>query len=154
MKLLSHFLFVVAAAALAPGGLFAQGPGAKATPLEPTIASGGEVAATTAVEVWLGMIDDGRYPESWQSAGSLFKATVPQDKWLEILKTGRQPMGKLLARTQTSRQFMRTLPGAPGGQYVVCRYNASYENKKTATETITSVLDVDGQWRVVGYFVH
>ena len=32
-------------------------------------------------------------------------------------------------------------------------YAASFEHKKTAVETATAMLDVDGQWRVTGYMV-
>ena len=44
-------------------------------------------------------------------------------------------------------------PGAPDGEYVVIQYEASFENKASAVETITPMLDKDGQWRVSGYFM-
>jgi len=36
---------------------------------------------------------------------------------------------------------------------VVIRYDASFANKKSAIETVTPMLDKDGQWRVSGYFI-
>ena len=144
----------LAAVLVAPGSLLAQGPGANAHPLEPTIASGGEIAATTGVEVWLAIVDDGRYADSWQAAASIFKQTVPQEKWLSIMKDHRQALGKVLSRHIRTKQYSKALPGAPGGQYVSFVYDTSFENRPTAVETITCVLDVDGQWRVSGYFVH
>ena len=153
MKLLPGLLFATVAV-VASGSLRAQGPGASAHPLEPTIASGGEVAATTGVEVWLAIVDDGRYPDSWQSAASIFKNTVPEEGWVTILKDHRQALGKVLSRHIRSRQYSKTLPGAPAGQYVSFLYDTSFENRKAAVETVTCVLDVDGQWRVTGYFVH
>ena len=154
MKTFLVLLFLVVVAVAGPGSLRAQGPGVKATVLEPTISSGGEVAAATAVEVWLGIVDDGRYPDSWQNAASIFKNTVPRDTWLAMLNDHRQAMGKPLSRRARIRQFSRMLPGAPGGQYMSFIYDTSFENRKVATETVTCVLDVDGQWRVTGYFVH
>jgi hypothetical protein len=32
-------------------------------------------------------------------------------------------------------------------------YDTSFANKKSATETVTPMLDNDGQWRVSGYFI-
>ena len=155
MKLLPGlFLATLLLLASGPAGVRAQSPTKGPDPVEPTIQSGGEVAATAAVEVWLGQVDDGRYPDSWQSAASLFKKVVPQERWIEILKGNRQPCGKVLSRHLKSRQFTRTLPGAPEGQYVVLQYDTSFEHRATATETVSTMLDVDGQWRTAGYFVH
>ena len=46
-----------------------------------------------------------------------------------------------------------SLPGAPDGHYVVLHYETSFENKKTAIETVTPMLDQDGDWRVSGYYI-
>ena len=42
---------------------------------------------------------------------------------------------------------------SPDGQYVVIQFTSSFENKKSAIETITPMLDPDGQWRVSGYYI-
>jgi len=47
---------------------------------------------------------------------------------------------------------MTSLPGAPDGQYVVLRFETSFDNKAKAIETVTPMLD-DGTWRVSGYYV-
>ena len=39
------------------------------------------------------------------------------------------------------------------GQYVIIQFKASFENKKSAVETITPMLDQDGTWRVSGYYM-
>jgi ribosomal protein S17E len=36
---------------------------------------------------------------------------------------------------------------------VVIQFDASFENKKSAIETVTPMLDKDGKWRVAGYYV-
>ncbi len=48
---------------------------------------------------------------------------------------------------------MTSLPGVPDGDYVVIQYEASFENKRSAVETITPVLDEDGAMRVAGYYI-
>jgi Protein of unknown function (DUF4019) len=32
-------------------------------------------------------------------------------------------------------------------------FNTSFEHKAAATETVTPMKDVDGQWRVSGYYI-
>jgi hypothetical protein len=45
------------------------------------------------------------------------------------------------------------LPGAPDGQYVVIQFETSFENKHNAVETVTPMLEPNGQWRVSGYYI-
>jgi len=35
----------------------------------------------------------------------------------------------------------------------VFQFNTSFEQKQAATETVTTILEKDGTWRVGGYFV-
>ena len=39
------------------------------------------------------------------------------------------------------------------GDYVILRYDTSFENLKTATETVVPMKEKDGAWRVSGYLV-
>jgi len=36
---------------------------------------------------------------------------------------------------------------------VVIQFQTSYENKKSAVETVTPMVDPDGEWRVSGYYI-
>ena len=65
----------------------------------------------------------------------------------------RNPLGKLKLRTLKSATYRTSLPGAPDGQYVVIQYQSSFENKRSALEIVTPMLDKDGVWRVSGYQV-
>jgi hypothetical protein len=112
-----------------------------------------EVLAQRAAESWLSLVDSGKYADSWQEASSFFKANVTQEKWPNMLRGVRDPLGKVLSRKLQSATFSKSLPGAPDGQYVVLRYDTSFEHKQSAVETITPMLDKDGQWRVSGYFI-
>jgi hypothetical protein len=49
--------------------------------------------------------------------------------------------------------MVEKLQGAPDGKYVTIRYETVFENKASAVETITPMLDPDGIWRVSGYFI-
>lgn len=111
------------------------------------------VLAAARAEAWLALVDQGKYGESWDEAAKLFKGAVTRDKWAETAKGVRAPLGKLVSRKLTSAQYAESLPGAPDGKYVVIQYAASFENKNSAVETVTPMLDPDGSWRVSGYFI-
>jgi hypothetical protein len=53
-----------------------------------------------------------------------------------------------------SKTYATSLPGAPDGEYVVIRYDTTFENKRASVETVTPMRDVDGTWRVSGYYVN
>jgi Protein of unknown function (DUF4019) len=109
-------------------------------------------ATRTAVE-WLALVDDEKYKESWDAASPLLRNAVTKQKFAQMSAAARKPLGKLVSRDLKSAQYATSLPGAPDGQYVVIRYATSFENKKSATETITPMLDKDGKWRVSGYYI-
>jgi hypothetical protein len=52
-----------------------------------------------------------------------------------------------------AKNFATSLPGAPDGEYVIIQFATSFENKTSAVETITPMMDKDGQWRVSGYYI-
>jgi hypothetical protein len=65
----------------------------------------------------------------------------------------RAPLGKVLSRTLKSATYATSLPGAPDGEYVVVKFDTSFEKKQSAIETVTPMKDPDGRWRVSGYFI-
>ncbi len=124
---------------------------------EPAPGKAGEEAAKKAAGdsamSWLGVVDAGRYAESWSRASSLFRKQISSEQWENAVKPVREPLGKFLSRDLKSAEYSRTLPGAPDGEYVVLKYSASFENKKEAIETVVAMKEKDGSWRVAGYFI-
>jgi len=112
-----------------------------------------EKAAVTAAERWLAIIDEGKYAKSWEETAEYFKSAVKQEQWIQSLQSVRKPLGKLFFRRVKSKAYMTSLPGAPDGQYVVIQFESSFVNKKSAFETVTPVLEKDGNWRVSGYYI-
>jgi len=110
-------------------------------------------AAQGAASQWLKLVDSGNYAQSWEQAANAMKSSVAKEQWQEILNRNRAPLGTLLSRKLTSAEYKEDLPGAPAGQYVVLRYESSFQNKGTVIETATPMLDKDGQWRVSVYYV-
>ena len=112
-----------------------------------------EKIAIEASDNWLKLIDNNQYAKSWETAAGLFKDAVAKEQWHQSLNAVRKPLGKVMKRTVRSKQYATSLPGAPDGEYVVIRYETSFENKKSSVETVTPMLDKDGKWRVSGYYI-
>ena len=112
-----------------------------------------EKAAVVAAEAWLTLIDNGKYDESWKGAAQYFKNAVKLEQWEQSLEAVRTPLGDLIARKVKVKAYKTSLPGAPDGEYVVIQFDTSFENKSAAIETVTPMMDVDGKWRVAGYFI-
>jgi hypothetical protein len=112
-----------------------------------------EKRALEASHAWLILVDNGQYAESWETAAYFFKNAIAKEKWNQSLNAVRKPLGKVIKRTVKSKQYATSLPGAPDGEYVVIQYQTSFTNKKSSIETITPMLDKDGQWRVSGYYI-
>jgi hypothetical protein len=109
--------------------------------------------ATKAADRWLKLVDAGDYKQSWETACSLFRNAVTADQWAQQVGSVRKQVGALVSRKLKSAQYATSLPGAPDGKYVVIQYDSVFQNKSDAVETVTPMLDKDGQWRVSGYFI-
>jgi hypothetical protein len=113
----------------------------------------GTKAAQTSVEAWLSLIDNQNYAASWDTAATLFRSAITQEKWQSAAQTARAPLGPLKSRALKSAMSTTTLPGAPDGEYVVFQFNASFDQKAAAVETVTAIREKDGTWHVGGYFI-
>ena len=90
---------------------------------------------------------------SWDQAASYFRNVVTRPEWEAALNGVRLPLGAVRSRKMSSATPAKQLPGAPDGDYVVIQFDTSFANKTKAVETVTSMLDTDGTWRVSGYFI-
>jgi hypothetical protein len=112
-----------------------------------------EDAAQAVADSWLTVLDEGQYEASWEQAAKPLKVAISKDEWKKGCGGARQPLGKLVSRKVKSRQYTEQIPGVPDGKYVVIQYDSVFEQKASAVETVTPMVDFDGAWRVSGYFV-
>jgi hypothetical protein len=112
-----------------------------------------EDAAQTAADSWLKLVDHAEYGASWDQAAKLFKGAVTKDQWKQAAAGVRGPLGKVVSRKVKSREYAEKVPGGPDGKYVIVQYEAVFEKKSSAIETVTPMVDPDGAWRVSGYFI-
>jgi hypothetical protein len=112
-----------------------------------------EKAAQASADVWLTLVDADNYAESWKQAAAIFKQQLTVEQWEGAVKSVHAQTGKLVSRKFRTAELTTSLPGAPAGEYVILKYDAVFENLKTATETVVPTKEKDGSWRVSGYFV-
>ena len=110
-------------------------------------------AAKVETVAWLALTDAGQYDSSWDAASALFKAAISKEDWEKALGAARKPFGALESREVATSTFSKTLPGAPDGEYVVFKFDSSFEHKASAIETVTAMKEADGAWRVAGYYI-
>jgi hypothetical protein len=118
-----------------------------------TAAAPAEEEASATGQKWLALLDDQKYEESWNQAGSMFRDEVKQDQWVAVLKRLREPMGPQISRTTARVDFVKTLRGAPDGDYAIIHFTTSFQNKSGVTERLTLVKE-DGRWQVAAYAIH
>lgn len=109
--------------------------------------------ATEAAELWLSLTDVQQYGASYKGAASAFQKAITQSDWEQALQTTRKPLGSLKTRILKSATFKKDLPGAPPGEYVIIVYDSVFANMPTVIETVTPMREVDGAWKVSGYFI-
>ncbi len=109
--------------------------------------------AIVVAEEWLGLVDEGKFSESWETAAEYLKKAVTKEEFESSLAAHRAPLGKVISRDIKSSEYKTTLPGAPDGEYVVIQFKSSFENKKDAIETVTPMRGKEGAWKVSGYYI-
>jgi hypothetical protein len=112
-----------------------------------------ETAAIAAAKEWLALVDSSHYGQSWKQAADYLKSSVTKEQFRDSLKAVRTPLGRVRSREIQSAVPLTSLPGAPDGDYVVIQFKTSFENKASAVETVTPILEKDGRWRVSGYYI-
>ena len=110
-------------------------------------------AAIEAAKSWLQLADEGAYSQSWTQAAEYFRKNVSEEQWKTSLYGVRKPLGKMLSRNVINSTYFTALPGAPDGQYVIIQFETSFENKTSAVETVTPMMDSDRKWHVSGYYI-
>lgn len=112
-----------------------------------------KMLALKTAEAWLILVDKGDYEKAWEQCSLYFKQLVTKEKLTQSLKAVRSSFGQKKKRSVKKMEYLTSVPGAPDGEYVVVKYETSFENKKNAIETITPMKDKDNKWRVSGYYI-
>jgi beta-lactamase regulating signal transducer with metallopeptidase domain len=122
-----------------------------------TAPSDPKLAAIASAGPWLIGIDNGQYKQSCKDAATAFQKQVTAEQWEGMLNGARAPLGKCNQRKLASAAYQKdpsTPNGVVKGEFVIMQFETSFENLKSAGETVTFTKDEDGTWKAAGYYIH
>jgi serine/threonine protein kinase len=112
-----------------------------------------KLAAMTAVQNWLGLLEAANYAETWKTAADSFHQATTKSDWVTLLEKVRTPLGAVTSRKQISAQSTSVVPGMPAGAYFVAQFETGFAALSNAVETVTFGLEKDGQWKAIAYLI-
>ena len=110
-----------------------------------------EKAGQTAAHAWLLLLDRKDWGTAWDASSQVFRQSVPLPAWMDGIPKLRDPFGAFIERESVAATYKTSLPGRPDGDYVTVLFASRFANKADVEETVTTVRDPDGRWRVTGY---
>ena len=133
------------------------GTAAPAAPAQPAPAPGtvsnpeAEKAGQIAAHAWLLLLDRRDWGSAWDASSAVFRQTVPLGAWMDGIPKVREPFGAMVERQPGAAQYKKTLAGRPDGDYVTVNFLTKFDKNPQVVETVTTVRETDGRWRVTGY---
>jgi hypothetical protein len=124
----------------------AQAPADSAIVSNPEYEKAGQIAASA----WLLLLDRKDWGTAWDASSSVFRENVPLAAWMDNVPRLRDPFGAFIERDAGDAVYKKTL-GTRQGDFVTVLFNSKFANKPDVTETVTTVREPDGRWRVTGY---
>jgi len=133
---------------------------APAAPAAPAAVPAGPAAPDTAQKEnagqlaalgWLMLLDRKDWGTAWESASQVFRTQVPIATWMDAIPRLREPLGALAGREPVEIAYKTALPSRPAGDYVTVVFASRFASKPDMQEIVTTALDTDGRWRVLGY---
>lgn len=109
-----------------------------------------EIAALKVAESWLPLLDAQEYGKSWEELSPIVKKKLRKEHWEIGLTELRTPLGKLKSRAFFSTDYTRSVKGYPKREGVLVRFMSHFENG-SILETVGTIHDKDGKWRVTAY---
>lgn len=135
---------LIFAALLLPASPLSILPAGLAAGIEATDEAGAEAAARAAEE-FLEQLDAGRWADSYAETGGQFRELNTLERWTEVSKKVRPPLGEMLTRDLIANEFV---PAPPQG-YRMVKFASSYANGTRQVETLSLSWE-EGAWKVVG----
>ncbi len=130
----------------------AEAPSAAVVARPPTEASASSALSQSDVvrsaRDWLVLGDQGRWKDGWVATASSFRQLNTVERWSEVAKRVRVPLGAVISRTALSQE---SIPAPPAGVEVV-KFRTSFANKANVIETV-SLAREGFYWKVVGIYV-
>lgn len=135
------------AAAPAAAAAAASAPAANDVKSDPEKENAGRLTA----QGWLVLLDRRDWGTAWEAASGVFRKNVPLAAWMDAIPKVREPLGALVDRRVVQTVYKTSLTGQPDGDYVSVIFASKFEKQDEVQETVTTVREADGRWRITGY---
>ncbi len=115
--------------------------------------------ALTAAETWLARVDKQQYADAWTAAAEPFRTSVTKQAFTQGAPKLRKDFGKVASRKGEKIAYVGDPPDASDplavkpGMKIAIHFDTTFAGKKKATEELTMLLESDGIWRPVGYYI-
>jgi hypothetical protein len=104
--------------------------------------------AKAAAEKWLKLVDAEEYSLAYNSSSAGVRDGMPKFAWTTLISATHLPLGNIKSRT-----LKQTTP-KPGGSSISFEYESRFEKNAKVSESVTTVHEKDGAWRVTGYNIN
>lgn len=110
-----------------------------------------EKAGHLAAAGWLTLLDRRDWGTAWETSAATFRNAVPLATWLDGAPKARADFGALQERSPVTMAYKDRLDRMPAGDYVTVVFASKFQQRGEVQETVTTVREPDGRWRVMGY---
>ena len=109
--------------------------------------------AVEAAQLWLAIVDAGKYGESWDRAAPTLQKGIEKMKWEQAVGNVRKPIGAVKSRILMKGADAPRLAKLPIGDAVVIQFATAFDKLAPAIETVTPFREQGGAWQVSGYYI-
>jgi len=106
--------------------------------------------AVLAAQSWLASLDAGRYDEAWEDAADGLHVGATREQWEQGVRRARDPAGALVSRHVVHARFTKSSYNDPGS-FAEIQFDARFQKRPAARETVSVILGFDGSWKVSSY---
>jgi len=110
-----------------------------------------EKAGQLAAAGWLTLLDRRDWGTAWETSAANFRKAVPLASWMDGAPKARADFGALQERVPGVVAYKDRIDRMPPGEYVTVVFVSKFAQRGDVEETVTTVREPDGRWRVMGY---
>jgi len=122
------------------------------TPVDPVIEEPA-IDAKLPADSWLGLVDQQKYREAYDSMAKGFRERYPYEQFNELVVRERGALGKVIDRTFISSTPYVSPPGAEKGAYRQYVYRSTYAGDSKPIYESVWLYGQEEQWTVSGFYI-
>jgi hypothetical protein len=108
-----------------------------------------EVAVAEA-RAFAALLDQRRYVDAWRVGTRYLQARLPVERWQQILRSYREPLGRVRARRVIAVRHLDRFETDPPGSNIQVNFRSTF-GRSEYLERLVVRRDGDGRWRITGY---